>query len=884
MSHPKIKKFHKTIQDKISGLEDLYEESSDLAKQAKIVVLIAELSEYERVFNINLKGHRPKRKSFSQENGEAEDRKSSKTVVANTNHPTYPLGHEAAEILTKGKHAIIDLDKAGLNKMINDFMAVEEITKKRTTEESYSVIHNYARNAWESYELLSDEAKKNISLEDWLNDADGNSNKTLAALKEGLVNSNKLFQELLLGDLKKIVNTDPSLQAKLEGLIDDVKNFDISENNFLDSKDISKKIRQIIDDKNLANKAKKQLEGFADKVDFFESFVTKPQTRQEGSLFKDAYDLVEQKLVDLGIAKEGEALNFEEYKFSLNKNGDVVVEHGSKTNTIFKASEFTQKVDKETGKRLPLPKDGIEVTKDHFAKLVYLSSQKDLPIKTFIMSEFGGGERFSGDDEMAAALKSFKLLGIDTKDIKLFPLYEKIENYETSTLSNVLTRGKNGDADLSENEKLIKSYIDETGTLRVMFAASDTTKRGGVMSYSKMLHELADLCDALAEYNKDIPSGQKIKLSFFWGGGPDGARGGAINFIRNAKSIAGSRGIELELSYTNQGQMVVRNSDPMTFVAGVNSVSQEADYQVNRKRVKNEKEYIESNIGKNKDIWEKLSKVFKVLGGDLSSEDYDSAYRNFAEEDLTNKNPLLSLSNSIAALGNTGDRASKRGENPEGTAFLEFLRAIGYDHGAKIVGFNNTILGHKERLDIFFGELGDESKQAEMSVKDLNKLNEVSVTFQGQIKTIEKIIESTDLEFLERIGKILMEKDSKKFAGVGDFIKKVKDNTQAMAKFAAISTGKAVLSTTPEEAYNMLRENGSKHLDKKNVERSKDLMADLIEKIAGQELQVDNLGGAKGVIAAFIHTNRPDWALEPTLAQKRETLIGLVNRSQDRGL
>lgn len=845
-------------------LKDLYsaiENSQDVVEKAKYLFLVNELTNFRDIFDEKVSDGKPVPLR-------ATDEDLVNTIVNKirhtlTNHPTNALGHQATVELLKMKLAIIDGNFDAVGKCMKNFMEIEEPTSKRTTSQSGYVINNFLKVRWKSYDYLSEDAQKN-EYGDWLNDADGNPFKTLRVLKKELVDKNKLFQECIVDDLDKIIGAARKGNRKLMEEIKDIFNFEINENNFLKAEDVSNSLRGIANSDIVDDTTKKKLLKLSEKIDSFGTFMSKPEIRQEGEIFQKAYKLVTKRFRE-------ENRKAENYNFSLDDKGNVIATHKTEVHKkfdVFKASEYCQKTDEE-GKFLPLEKDSDSIAIDHFAKLVYLKqvaekTKVDPVIDTFIMSEFKGAM------EMADTLRLFDVVGIDTQKIRLFPLYEEIDEYrDIKNTINILKKSNKHGADLSADEKLVKDYIDKAGKVFLMYAASDTTKRGGAEAYSKMLYHLTKLCDAISEYNKDLSDDKKLKLSFYWGGGPSQSRGGAINFIRALKSIAGDRGVETEISYTLQGEGINRISDPANYIAYEEHITQENKYQASRK-IQSEGEYLSK---KNEGIWRRISGIFNVLGNELGGSEekfksfYKSAYGKFSKENLTNKNPFLNLLSKLAAGVNTADRPDSRKSFEEGTPFFEMLRAIGYDLMGRQAGFNNIIVGHGKNLSKFFDEL--KSGNAKVGISEIKQLQSDSTVFQSQINTYAQIIGMTDFDYAEKLAGIL-EDNSDKYRGSRDFIKLIKQETMAMAKFTAIALGKADENTSVEDAYNTIRSEFSTHLNTKNTKIAKDLMADLFKGIAKGDIDVNNLGAYKTVVGACVDTLRSDYIMSPTLSQKRE--------------
>jgi len=845
-------------------LKDLYsaiDNSDNIVEKAKYLFLVNELTSFKDIFDEKSSDGKPA--PLKAKEVELKNIKINKIRHTLTNHPTNPLGHEATVEMLKMKLAIINGDFEAVSRCMKNFMKIKEPTSKRITEQSGYVINNFLKLRWQTYDFLSEDAKRLNEYGDWLNDADGNPFKTLRVLKKELVDKNKLFQECIVDGLDKIIGSARKGNKKLMEEIKDIYNFEIDENNFLKAEDVSNSLRNIVNSDFVDESTKNKLLKLSKKIDDFGAFMSKPEIRQEGEIFQKAYKLVKEKF-------RQQSRSIEEYNFSLDEKGNVNATHKTdsyKQFTVFETSEYAQKTD-EDGKFIPLEKGSDSVAIDHFAKLVYLKNLSEKTkiepiIDTFIMSEFKGAT------EMADTLRLFNVIGIDTKNIRLFPLYEEIDEYkDIKNTINILKKCKKG-SELSADEQLVKDYIDKTGKVFLMYAASDTSKRGGAEAYSKMLYHLTKLCDAVVEYNEAQPEDKKLKLSFYWGGGPSQSRGGAIDFIRALKSIAGDRGVETEISYTLQGEGINRISDPTNYVAYEENITQGNKYQASRK-IQPESGYVKQ---KNEGIWRKISGVFNVLGNDLGSTEekfksfYESAYGKFAKMHLTNKNPMLNLLSKLAAGVNTADRPDSRTDCSEGTPFFKMLRAIGYDLMGRQAGFNNIIVGHGENLNKFFNELksGDEN----VSIDEIKKLHTDSTVFQSQINTYAQIIGMTDFDYAEKLAGTL-EDNSNKYLGSRDFISLIKQETMAMAKFTAIALGKADKNTSLEEAYGMIKNEFSNHLNEKNTKIAKDLMKKLFKGIAKGEIDENNLGAHKTVVGACVDTLRSDYILRPTLQQIKD--------------
>lgn len=855
LSNRTYNKTFEILQNKINFLDREFDEAISLSEKAKILIVINELSGFKDIFDERSSDGR----GYNRKAEKVDENDLYQITLALTNHPTNPLGHKATVALLEIKEAVLSGDKRLLDKKVREFLGIPEITKKRTTDESYYLINYFAKLAWKTYDTLSPDAQKLISIEDWLNDADGNPNKTLAALKVSLVHSNQNFRDCLVGDLLNISRKTMGVEPALIDLISKIKDFKIDENNLLNASDLAGKIRSL----GVSAEKKALLEKLSEKIECFGGFITKSQIRQEGNIYSSALKLAKDRMIQEGFGEN------EDCKFSFDDDGNIIAVGDNKTAILFQKSEFAQKIAGDNSAS-PLEKEQVPI--DHFAKLVYLSNQNQDIAKTFIMSEFKGAE------EMSEALKLFKLTGFDTKKINLFPLYEEIENYpDIKTFINILDPQK-GSEQLTDAEKLIKQNIDETGTVRVMFAASDTTKRGGVEAYTKMFYHLTELCDAIAAYNETQPESKRVKLSFFWGGGPDPSRGGAINFIRAAKSIAGDREVPIEIATTLQGEFVERLCDPINQHSYLSGITEEYKYQTSeREKFAPEKDYVKK---KNQGIWRKVSEIFGILGaklktGEVNQEYFNSAYKKFADQNLIHENPFLDLLSKLASSVNTSDRPDSRKVPNAKDPFYKSMRAIGYALMGRIAGFNNITLGYADNFRKYFGSL--RRGNAKISAEGIQGLYNDSTTFQSQSDSMSYITGLTDIGYLEKVANIVEKNNPEKYAGTEDFVKKIKVQTYAAAKFEAISINLANEDTKAEDAYVMMRELRSKHLNKDIAEKSKELMLQLFEEIAKGNynddrgnFDVSKLGPEKAVVAAMVFSIKSLPRISPTLQEKKD--------------
>ncbi|MDX1949114.1 MAG: hypothetical protein SFT90_01280 [Rickettsiales bacterium] len=831
------------------------EGESDISTRGKLLVAMNIISDEIALIDPKSSDGKPKRKTAPKG---TDTSKLEPIYEVATNHPTNPHGHKATKAVIALENALFVGDARQISQKVNDYLKIpsNEINKKRTTEESRFVISEFAKVNWYSDNDV-------VIPRHWNKDSDGNPNKTIDTDIEDTKLSNLDFVNLVKSDLINIVKSKNNFVPEI---VDYLKELTEQENNIDGIKNIvsAKSVIDRLTEISAKNpKVKDSLDIIIKRAKRCGSYVAAPQLRQEGEIFNDAYQDLITKITEIF----GDEAKVEDYHLFLDDEKNICAklknDESAESQTLFKYENFKQKTDGK-GEKIPLSRD--EVKQDHIAKLVYYAnanmaekSGDEGVVKEFVLSELKSVEH------MANSLRLMQASGIKTKDIKLYPLVEEINNYTIiKNLSDLLkTDPKDFDA-LNDDQKILIKHFIESEEVGFLLGTSDLHKRGGAPANSQAFNVLRELCDSVVIFNKNIKEYKEgysknleflnqalernaefkgAKIACFGGCGLAAERGGNIDFMRQLASIAGKRGVEFKFLMTLQGEGVNRVLRPDKNKAFIKSQEQERNFQFTKEQFTPEHQLFNDF----QNIWEELGKDLKTFfGTDVNGFSGARApYQDFSEGKLDNEGNFITIGENVkgdpyhdylmlqAKLMNTSDRPDSRKEYEFLTAYYVISRAIGYNIGARFGGDTNVIKGYGETLKEAF-------KNPNFDANKIREFYQKSTTFQTFTKMVAACIGMVDDKFMDKFTDIL--KDSPYFANglkneEGSLERKnenAKNEMYQMAKFVAISFGEDFVrdergqkiknddgkyiktefnqNSDPKECFEHIRRRFSKHL------------------------------------------------------------------------
>ncbi len=787
-------------------------QESDTSTRGKLLVAMNLISDEIALIDSKSTDGKPKRKEAPKV---TDTSKLEPIYIVATNHPTNPHGHKATKAIIALDNALFIGDARQISQKVNDYLKIpsKEINKKRTTEESRYVISEFAKVNW-----YSDE--DGVVPQHWNKDSDGNPNKTIDTDIEDTKLSNKDFVNLVRADLINIVKSKnsfvPELVDYLKELGEQEKNID-GIKNIVSAKSVIDKLTEIAD-KN--PKIKSELDVIIRRAKRCGSYVAAPQLRQEGEIFNDAYQDLTTKITEVF----GANAKIENYHLFLDDEKNIRArlknDENSEAKTLFEYENFKQKID-EKGEKIPLSRDAVKI--DHIAKLVYYANSNmgeksgdEGVVKEFVLSELKSVEH------MANSLRLMQASGIKTKDIKLYPLVEEINNYTIiKDLSDLLKTDPKDFDGLNDDQKLLIKHFIESEEIGFLLGTSDLHKRGGAPANAQAFNVLRELCDSVVIFNKNIKeyilsgnqesqflnevlkdykvTNQPLGLNFigeaeegrrphqppvnlenlnidkkefkgakiacFGGCGLSPERGGNINFMRQLSSIAGKRGVEFKFLMTLQGEGVNRVLRSDKNKAFANSQVKERDFQFTKEQFSPEHETFSDFEA----IWAELGNDLQTFfGTDVNGlSGARSPYQDYSEGKVDKEGNLITIGENAK-----GDpyhdylmlqaKLMNTSDRPDSRKEHEFLTA--YYVISRAIGYNiGARFGGDANVIKGYGEILKEAfKKEEFNEEKIRDFYKKSTTFQTFVSLAAACVGATDDKFMEEFTGIL--KDSEYFA------------------------------------------------------------------------------------------------------------------------